>query len=110
MGDSYLLMTFQLTGEAKGWEHSPSNHLPGWANCQQIYILHGSSRGFRQFSMARQPVLTCFHCPGQIAPIRLTGSLVSLQRVFQVEMAEVNVAIQEDRPNALALVTCGMKA
>jgi len=34
----------------------------------------------------------------------------AVQRAFQIKMAMINIAIQEDLPNALALVTRRMKA
>jgi len=40
----------------------------------------------------------------------LIGTFLAIQRAFQIKMAEIDIAIQEDLPNALALVTRRLKA
>jgi len=40
----------------------------------------------------------------------LIGAFLAIQSAFQIKMAVIDVAIQEDLPNALALVARRMKA
>ena len=47
---------------------------------------------------------TCLHSAAPIALIQLIRGLLSAQGAFQIKMAVINIAIQEDLPNALALV------
>jgi len=54
-------------------------------------------------------VATGFHSAAQIALIQLIRALLAIQRAFKIKMAIINVAIQEDLPNALALITSRMK-
>ena len=50
-------------------------------------------------------VATCFHGTAQIALIQLIRPVARIQGAFKIEMAMINIAIQEDLPNAIALVT-----
>jgi hypothetical protein len=52
---------------------------------------------------------TCFHSPTQIALIQLIRAFLAIQRASQIRIAILNIAIQENLPNALALVTRRMK-
>ena len=77
------------------------------ADCKEIDILHGGSGCLHT---VQNRAATCFHGAAQIALIQLIRAFLAIQGAFQIKMAMINIAIQEDLPNALALVTRRMKA
>ena len=77
------------------------------ADCKEIDILHGSSGCFHT---VQNRAATCFHGATQIALIQLIRAFLAIQGALQMKMAMINIAIQEDLPNALASVTRRMKA
>src|SRR6202521_4243998 len=77
------------------------------ADCKEIDILHGSC-GCLQTVQNR--LTSCFHGAAQIALIQLIRAFLAIRSTFQIKMTIINIAIQENLPNAFALVTCGMKA
>lgn len=50
------------------------------------------------------------HCTTQIALIKLIGAFVPIETTFKIEMAKVDVTIQKDLPDALALISRNTKA
>ena len=53
---------------------------------------------------------TYLHGAAQIALIHLIRAFATIQGAFQIKMAMRNIAIQEDLPNAFALVARSMKS
>jgi hypothetical protein len=70
------------------------------ADCKEIDSLHGISGCVHS---VENRAATCFHGAAQIALIQLIGTFPAIQSDLQIEMAIINIAIQEDIPNALAL-------
>jgi hypothetical protein len=77
------------------------------ADCKKVDILHGS---FGCLHTLQNRAAARSHGAAQIALIQLIRAFLAIQRAFQIKMAMINIAIQEDLPNALALVTRSMKA
>jgi hypothetical protein len=76
------------------------------ADCKEIDILHGSAGCLHT---VHNSLTTCFHRAAQITLIQLIRTLLAIQHAFHIKMAVIDIAIQEDLPNALALVARGMK-
>src|SRR5216683_4013410 len=76
------------------------------ADCKEIDVLNGGSGCLHT---VKNRAATCFHGAAQIALIQLIRTFLAIQRAFQIKMAVIDVAIQEDLPNALTLVTRRMK-
>ena len=53
---------------------------------------------------------TCLHGAAQIPLIQLIRTFSAIQSAFQIKMAMINIAIQEDLADALAVVARSMKA
>ena len=53
---------------------------------------------------------TCLHGAAQIPLIQLIRTFPAIQGAFQIKMAMINIAIQEDLADALALIARSMKA
>src|SRR5947207_14526972 len=77
------------------------------ADCKEIDILHV---GCGCLQTVQNRLTTCFHGAAQIALIQLIRTFLAVRSTFQIKMTIINVAIQEDLPNALTLVTRRMKA
>jgi hypothetical protein len=69
-----------------------------------------SKKNTVRFGTVQNRLTTCFHGAAQIALIRLIRAFLAIRSTFQIKMTIINIAIQEDLPNAFALVTRGMKA
>jgi hypothetical protein len=76
------------------------------ADCKEVHILHSSSGSIYT---VQNRAATCFHGAAQITLIQLIRAFLAIQLAFQIKIAMLNIAIQEDLPNALALVTRSMK-
>ncbi len=83
-------------------------HIAGaCADCKEIYIPHGSSGCPHT---VQNCAATCFHGSAQIALIQLIRAFLAIHSTLQIKMTIVDIAIQEDLPKAIALVTRSMKA
>ena len=49
------------------------------------------------------------HCTIQIALVELIGTLVPIQATLKIEMTEVDVTVEKDLPDALALISRNTK-
>ena len=103
--------SLHVVNEAHMRDESTTNiraHVPGaGADCKKIDILHGSS-GCLQTVQNR--AATHFHGAVQIALIQLIRAFRAIQSAFQIKMAVIDIAIEEDLADALALVTRSIKA
>jgi len=68
--------------------------------------LDGSSGGLHT---VHKRAATDLHGAPQIALIQLIGGFLAAQGAFEIKMAIVNIATQEDLPDALALAAGSMK-
>ena len=77
------------------------------ADCKEIDILHGSCGCLQTVQNRLTP---CFHGAAQVALIQLISGFLAIWSTFQIKMTIIDIAIQENLPNALTLVTRCMKA
>src|SRR5216683_7461297 len=77
------------------------------ADCKEIDILNGGSGCLHT---VQNRLTTCFHGAAQIALVQLIRGFLASRSTFQIKMTIINIAIQENLPNALALVARRMKA
>jgi hypothetical protein len=75
------------------------------ADGKEINILHGGC-----LQTAQNRAATGFHGAAQIALIQWLRAFPAIQSAFQTKKAMINIASQEDLPNAPAMATRGMKA
>jgi hypothetical protein len=77
------------------------------AHRQEIHILHGRAGGLQTI---QNRAATSFHRAGKITLVLLIGCLLEVWSTSEVKMTALNVAVQENLPNAFAFVTRSVEA
>jgi hypothetical protein len=79
--------------------HVRANVAGASTNSKEIYGLSGGVDGLQTIQNRSTAGM---HCTTQVALIEFVGAFVPIQAPFEIEVAEVDIAVQKNVPDALA--------